>query len=604
MPTLHEFIPSPRIHEHDEVATVAPATRALEVARHFDLARSSLVHALFWLRTLPERIAVAEHRLPPAPDLRLDAIGHGADGFTVLEDSRDRLVVGAIGRFWQPHIEFAPTDPARFAAFSEPGWGKVVWQLSCAPASAGSRLCFDLAISATDDESWQKLARYYRLIGPFSRLIRRRELRLIALDLGGAFDLDAEQPLPGDEFIAAPKLSTNHSITIDAPPEQVWPWLVQMGCKRGGWYSYDLLDNGAEPSAFTLVPELQQLRVGDVLPATPKSDEGFTVLALDPPHALVLGTLLDTARDHSAPMVAAKPEQYSQVTWSFVLEPTAEAGTRLRVRVRADYAPDDLGARLRRRILTLVHHIMESEQLENLKARAEGRAVPPAATASDVLEAGLGVAGIAFNLATPFMRGVRCHWGLTREEAQREFAGDRLVPEPRWQWTHAVEIAATPEEIWPWIVQLGQDKAGFYSYQALENFLGCEIQNANRVHAEWQATKPGDALRLHPATPPLEIREVQRNHHLLASAGMEPDSGVAPPRSSARQFVAVSWLFQLEPRANGHTRLISRYRCTCSSDFATRLAYGPYIAESVGFVMDRRMLLGIQERAERTSRKN
>jgi hypothetical protein len=215
------------------------------------------------------------------------------------------------------------------------------------------------------------------------------------------------------------------------------------------------------------------------------------------------------------------------------------------------------------------------------------------------IEAGLGAIGIAFNLATPFLRGVRCHWGLTREEARREYAGDRLVSEPRWQWTHAVEIAAPPGQVWPWIAQLGQDKAGFYSYETLENLVGCEIHNANRVHAKWQATKPGDALRLDPKGPPLEIREIEPDHHLLACAGMDPNTGVAPAGGSERRFVAVSWLFQLEPLANGRTRLISRYRCACSSDLATRLAYGPYIMEPVGFMMDRRMLLGIRERVER-----
>jgi hypothetical protein len=598
MSNLHDFIPEPRVREHDEVTTLAASAHAFEAARHFDLARSGFVHALFWLRTLPERMGAGDGQVK-LPNLQLDMIGRGEEGFMVLEDSSERLVVGAIGRFWQPHIEFAQVDASQFATFSEPGWGKVAWQLSCEPAFGGSRISFDLAVNATDDAAWRKLARYYGVIGPFSRLIRRRELRMIARDLDAERDRSAQPPLAGDDWVTAPKLCLNHEIEIAATPQAVWPWLVQMGCRRAGWYSYDVLDNGGELSAFSVIPEFQQVGVGDVLPATPEGHDGFTVLQLDAPRALVLGGLFDAARDSSLPMTAAKPEQYTQVSWAFVLDPIAEASTRLRVRVRADYAPDQLAARSHAHLLTLVHHFMESEQLKNLKARAEGHAVPPMASPADLVEAGVGALGIAFNLATPFLRGVRCHWGLTATEAQRDYPGDRLVPAPRWQWTHALEVAASASEIWPWIAQLGQDKGGFYSYQMLENLVGCEIHNAGRVHSEWQATKPGDALRLHPKMPPLEIREVVPDEYLLACAGLDPSTGLAPDRRSEQPYFAASWLFQLEALANGHTRVISRYRCDCSSDLATWLAYGPYITEAVGFVMDRRMLLGIQERVER-----
>jgi hypothetical protein len=162
-----------------------------------------------------------------------------------------------------------------------------------------------------------------------------------------------------------------------------------------------------------------------------------------------------------------------------------------------------------------------------------------------------------------------------------------------------VEIDALPENVWPWVAQIGQDKAGFYSYEALENLAGCEIHNANRVHATWSSPQTGDALRLHPKAPPLTVHDVQPAERLLVSAGLDPETGKAPVSGSQRRYVAVSWLFQLEPLPGGRTRLISRYRCACSGDLATRLAYGPYIAESVGFVMDRRMLLGIKQRAER-----
>ena len=69
-----------------------------------------------------------------------------------------------------------------------------------------------------------------------------------AFDLCRATPEEAHRPLPGDEVIPHPIGSQTHAITIDMPPDQVWPWLVQMGCGRAGWYSYDLLDNGGRPS--------------------------------------------------------------------------------------------------------------------------------------------------------------------------------------------------------------------------------------------------------------------------------------------------------------------------------------------------------------------
>lgn len=104
--------------------------------------------------------------------------------------------------------------------------------------------------------------------------------------------------------------------------------------------------------------------------------------------------------------------------------------------------------------------------------------------------------------------------------------------------THGVEIDAPAAAVWPWIAQIGADKGGFYSYQWLENLAGCDVRNAERVHPEWEV-KVGDGLRLHPEMPAIPVVDV-----------------------------------------------------------ATRLAYGVAI-EPIGFAMDRRMLLGVKERAER-----
>jgi len=96
---------------------------------------------------------------------------------------------------------------------------------------------------------------------------------------------EAVKPLPGDDLVAEAEAIDTRGIEIDAPPEKVWPWLVQMGYGRAGWYSYDELDM-SRPSADHIVPELQALAVGDIMPTHPAG--GFEVKVLEPERALVL----------------------------------------------------------------------------------------------------------------------------------------------------------------------------------------------------------------------------------------------------------------------------------------------------------------------------
>ena len=90
--------------------------------------------------------------------------------------------------------------------------------------------------------------------------------------------------MPGDELVADPSFNATRAITIDAPPEAVWPWLVQIGYGRAGWYSYDLFDNGARPSAERILPEYQEPNVGDWVPMWSKVNEttAFKIKAFEP----------------------------------------------------------------------------------------------------------------------------------------------------------------------------------------------------------------------------------------------------------------------------------------------------------------------------------
>jgi hypothetical protein len=195
-------------------------------------------------------------------------------------------------------------------------------------------------------------------------------------------------------------------------------------------------------------------------------------------------------------------------------------------------------------------------------------------------------------LLTPFLRGSRNHWGLDAAEAAAPRPGDELVPKPLWSWTHGIHVRERAEFVWPWVAQIGADRAGFYSYQWLENLVGCGLRNANAIHPEWELGL-GDQLLLHPKAPPLTIAHCERGHYFVAHAPLDETA-----RAAGRPWATSSWLFRLEPYESSSCRLISRFRVACSPDLSTRLSLGPTLLEPIGFAMDRRMLRGIKARAE------
>ena len=128
-----------------------------------------------------------------------------------------------------------------------------------------------------------------------------------------------------------------------------------MGCQRAGWYSWDILDNAGARSADRIIPELQRLAVGDILPARPVGAEGFKVIRIVPERALVLSGL--------SPQWAG--------TWAFVLEPIGPHKTRLITRYRAAYPPSPRMSFLLP-LLSAIHAVMERKQLRTIKHHAEG----------------------------------------------------------------------------------------------------------------------------------------------------------------------------------------------------------------------------------------
>jgi proline iminopeptidase len=367
MEPLDRLIPKPRLLERDYENLAATPHRVWQLVRHRDLVRSPLVHALFAVRTLPQRFLSSGK----AEELHLSAdLFHsspGRPGFQILYERAPReLVVGAIGKVWRVDIPFVHVGGAEaFAAFSKPDYVKVAWAIQTEPLGLrGSRLCIEVRVDATDDWAWQKFRRYFRLVGPGSRFIRHSLLRALVKELGAPEEPDERTTLPGDDLLPDARAQITHHIEIGAPPATVWPWLVQMGCRRGGWYGWDFLDNGGAASADRIIPELQRLDVGDVIPMRPRGPDGFAVLVLEPSRALVLG-------DPS--LLPGRPRSRAgvpRVTWAFSLEPMGDSGTLLVVRIRAEYEPS-LKMALMRRALTSFVEVMERKQLRTLKQRAE-----------------------------------------------------------------------------------------------------------------------------------------------------------------------------------------------------------------------------------------
>jgi hypothetical protein len=166
--------------------------------------------------------------------------------------------------------------------------------------------------------------------------------------------------LPGDERLPEAIDVLTHGVTIRRAPRDVWPWLAQMGAgSRGGWYSYDWFDNGRQPSAARIVPELQHPAVGEIFPALPGVTDGFTLLLIEHERVLTLGWL--------------RPDGSLDVTWTFVLDEVARGVTRLLVRVRG--APGHrfhgLPLPLTKIVIRVVHFVMQRKQLLGIKRRAE-----------------------------------------------------------------------------------------------------------------------------------------------------------------------------------------------------------------------------------------
>ncbi len=195
-------------------------------------------------------------------------------------------------------------------------------------------------------------------------------------------------------------------------------------------------------------------------------------------------------------------------------------------------------------------------------------------------------AAIAANVIfSPITRGWYTRWGSTPAEQQRPLPGDDIVAEPRLVCTRAITIHAPASAVWPWLAQMGQGRGGLYSYQKLENIARCNMHNADTIHPEWQSLVVGDKVRFGPEPYPFQyVRAIDAGRTLVL--GSAPGETKTP----------ASWVFHLEP-IDGGTRLIVRSRNGYEPGAMNTLIWRG-ITDPIFFVMERRMLMGIRDRAE------
>jgi hypothetical protein len=202
-------------------------------------------------------------------------------------------------------------------------------------------------------------------------------------------------------------------------------------------------------------------------------------------------------------------------------------------------------------------------------------------------EAVWGALQIGAHLALgPVLRSRRRRWGATDDEIGRRLPGDEIVAEPHWSYNHALTIHAPPAAVWPWLVQLGQARGGFYSYEGLQNLMGCDIHNVLEIRPQLQRLQVGDTVRMHASGvgPRVAVLETERALVL----GGEADS----------EGSAATWAFYLFEGPAGTTRLLERGRGRAGRGLAAKLGFGPTLMDPVGFVMSKKMLRTIRRLAE------
>jgi hypothetical protein len=201
-------------------------------------------------------------------------------------------------------------------------------------------------------------------------------------------------------------------------------------------------------------------------------------------------------------------------------------------------------------------------------------------------------------LFSVFLLGVRpfyLRWGARIDDVKRVLPGDAIVPSAVHQETRAIAIRAPVGRVWPWLAQIGQDRGGFYSYTILENLIGCQMPDAERIHPEMQQWRLGDKLWMYP---PEGAGGVGHADLFAYQPGRALAFGtwLTPPRRGQTKPPEGSWAFVLEPTGD-QTRFLVRGR-TVGGEGVLERVYQVLLFQPAHFVMERKMMVGLKRRAE------
>lgn len=222
--------------------------------------------------------------------------------------------------------------------------------------------------------------------------------------------------------------------------------------------------------------------------------------------------------------------------------------------------------------------------IDQTKKRQPGRFWRMLAVAAAVW---VGVTIVYLLFLWPWMRT----WGATKAEVNATLPGDDIVPAANLRTTKGITIQAPPEAIYPWLLQIGVDRGGMYSYDWLENLFGLNVRTADRILPEYQNAQAGDFWRFTPKDyilnpgPGLYVRQLVANEAVLLCFGLE---------SKPDEACFDTWQFVLAPQPDGSTRLLLRSNMAMEQELPIKLTY------FIQFIMERKMLLTLRERAERS----
>jgi hypothetical protein len=193
-------------------------------------------------------------------------------------------------------------------------------------------------------------------------------------------------------------------------------------------------------------------------------------------------------------------------------------------------------------------------------------------------------------LLGPVLHRWRARWGATDVERSLRLPGDEIVAQPEWGYDHAVTIHTPRAFVWPWLLQFGQGRGGFYSYEGLENLVGCEMHNVLEVEPKLQTLRVGDRVRLHASGFGPEVMMLEPERALVLGG---------PANEKGSQ---ATWSFYLLDGVGGTTRLLERGRGVAGRGVVEKLGFGPYLMDPVGFVMSKKMLKTIKQLSEHSFR--